>query len=65
MPCLLTPHNVLDNCTALTGNNEIDEGLLKLLQQNIDAARAAGQEQPVQFMEKIRDAARRFMLKQV
>ena len=45
------------------GDNEIDEGLLKLLQQNIEAARAAGQEQPALFMEKIRDAAKRFMLK--
>ena len=46
----------------VAGDNEIDESLLKLLQQNIDAAKAAGQEQPVMFMEKIRDAARRFML---
>ncbi|KAK9805770.1 hypothetical protein WJX73_007953 [Symbiochloris irregularis] len=46
----------------MAGDNEIDDVLLKLLQQNIDAARSAGQEQPAVFMEKIRDAARRYML---
>lgn len=44
------------------GNNEIDSGLLDLLQQNIDAAKAAGQTEPAQFMEKVRDAARKFVM---
>lgn len=43
-------------------NNEIDEPLLNLLQQNIDAARSANQTAPAEFMEKIRDAARKFVL---
>lgn len=48
---------------ADAGGGQLDDALLKLLQQNIDAARAAGQEDPAQFMEKIRDAAKRFTLK--
>ena len=46
----------------LAGNNEIDKPLLALLQQNIDAARAAGQIDPAVFMEKVRDAARKYVL---
>ena len=45
--------------------NEIDEPLLNLLKQNADAARAAGQVEPAQFMEKIRDAAQKFLIKKV
>ncbi len=44
------------------GDNEIDSGLLDLLQENIDAAKAAGQAEAAQFMEKVRDAARKFVL---
>ena len=46
----------------MAGNNEIDQPLLDLLQQNIEAAKAAGQEDPAMFMQKIRDAAQRFMI---
>jgi hypothetical protein len=31
-----------------------------LLQQNIEAARTAGQEEPAKFMEKVRQAAMKF-----
>jgi hypothetical protein len=48
---------------AVAGNNEIDEALIDLLQQNIDAAKAAGQKEPAEFMEKVRDAARKFVIK--
>lgn len=44
------------------GNNEIDRTLLDLLEQNISAAKAAGQNEPAAFMEKIRDAAKKFVL---
>ncbi|DBA65714.1 hypothetical protein WJX79_007452 [Trebouxia sp. C0005] len=44
-------------------SNQIDEPLLNLLKQNADAARAAGQPEPAEFMEKIRDAARKFLIK--
>ena len=49
-------------CLQNTGNNEIDRALLDLLQQNIDAAKQAGQAEPAVFMEKVRDAARKFVL---
>jgi len=42
--------------------NEIDVALLDLLQQNIEAARTAGQEEPAKFMEKVRQAAMKFMV---
>ncbi len=51
-----------DPCGACAGNNEIDKPLIDLLQQNIDAARQAGQAEPAEFMEKVRDAARKFVL---
>lgn len=44
------------------GNNEIDQPLLDLLQQNITAAKASGQDKPAEFMEKVHDAARRYMI---
>lgn len=44
------------------GNNEIDKALLDLLSQNIAAARAAGQPQAADFMQKVRDAAQKFVL---
>jgi hypothetical protein len=37
------------------GNNEIDQPLLDLLQQNIAAAKAANQEKPAEFMQKVRE----------
>jgi hypothetical protein len=43
-----------------TQANEIDAALLDLLQQNIEAARIAGQEEPAKFMEKVRQAAMKF-----
>lgn len=49
-------------CLRHVGDNEIDSGLLDLLQENIDAAKAAGQTEASQFMEKVRDAARKFVL---
>ncbi len=58
--------HALSHLTALrdvaAGNNEIDQPLLDLLQQNIDAAKASGQEKPAEFMEKVRDAAKRYMI---
>lgn len=44
------------------GDNEIDDGMLHLLQQNIDGARAAGQEQAAEFMTKLQEAARKYKL---
>lgn len=44
----------------LAGNNEIDEGLLTLLQQNIEGAREAGQPEAADFMQRILTAALRY-----
>ncbi len=51
------------DCICNAECNQIDEPLLNLLKQNADAARAAGQPEPAEFMEKIRDAARKFLIK--
>lgn len=64
--CLVCPGIVCLVLTSVSGiaeSNQIDEPLLNLLQQNADAARAAGQPEPAEFMEKIRDAARKFLIK--
>lgn len=46
----------------MAGNNEIDQPLLDLLQQNIAAAKAASQEKPAEFMQKVHDAARKYLI---
>lgn len=55
-------HQFLLTSRCCAGANQIDKPLLDLLQQNIDAARSAGQEQPAVFMEKIKAAAQRYRL---
>ena len=44
------------------GDGEVDRALLDLLQQNIDAATAAGQAQAAEFMTKVRMAAMKFVI---
>jgi hypothetical protein len=43
--------------------NEIDQGLVDLLSQNIEAAKAAGQTAPAEFMEKVRAAVAKYVVK--
>ncbi|CAL5222746.1 g5153 [Coccomyxa viridis] len=62
MKRLLTAPDKKATLLEMAGNNEIDNGLLDLLQENIDAAKAAGQPEPAQFMEKVRDAAKKFVM---
>lgn len=45
-----------------SGNNEIDQPLIELLDQNIAGASMANNEDAVKFLSKIRDAARKFVL---
>ena len=45
-----------------TGDNQIDQPLLDLLQQNIAAAKAGGQSDAATFMERVHDAARKFLI---
>jgi hypothetical protein len=47
---------------AMAEANEIDQALLDLLQQNIDAARMAGQEEAAGFMEKVKTATAKFLV---
>ncbi len=44
------------------GNNEIDQPLIELLEQNIEGASMAKNEDAVKFLTKVRDAARKFVL---
>ena len=59
---LLTAPDKKATLLQMAGDGEIDQALVNLLQQNIDAARSAGQEDPVRFLEKVRDAARKFVI---
>eukprot|EP00195_Chlamydomonas_chlamydogama_P007973 CAMPEP_0202898920 /NCGR_PEP_ID=MMETSP1392-20130828/7306_1 /ASSEMBLY_ACC=CAM_ASM_000868 /TAXON_ID=225041 /ORGANISM="Chlamydomonas chlamydogama, Strain SAG 11-48b" /LENGTH=324 /DNA_ID=CAMNT_0049584987 /DNA_START=91 /DNA_END=1065 /DNA_ORIENTATION=+ len=47
---------ILDMAAA----NEIDQPLMDLLQQNIQAAKMAGQEEPAKFMEKVYQACTKY-----
>lgn len=49
---------ILDMAAA----NEIDQALMDLLQQNIEAARGAGQDDAANFMEKVRIAAGKYLV---
>lgn len=44
------------------GNNEIDRSLIDLLDQNIEGATAAKNEQAAEFMRKVKQAALRYMV---
>ena len=46
----------------MAGAGEIDQPLMDLMEQNIEGAKAAGQEDAAQFMEKVQQAARRFLV---
>lgn len=59
---LLTAPDKKATLLQMAGDGEVDQALINLLQQNIDAARSAGQEEPVKFLEKVRDAARKFVI---
>ena len=42
--------------------NEVDAALVALLGQNAEAAAAAGQAEAAEFLTKVRDAARKFVM---
>ena len=44
----------------MAAENELDEPFMALLEQNIDGAREAGQADAALFMEKVRNACRKF-----
>lgn len=53
---------LLHSGMMIVGDGEVDRALLDLLQQNIDAATAAGQAQAAEFMTKVRMAAMKFVI---
>ena len=62
MKKLLSSQDKKATILAMAADNEIDQALLDLLQQNIDAARMAGQEDAAKFMEKVKTATAKFMV---
>lgn len=47
----------------MAGAGEIDQPLMDLMEQNILGARAAGQDEAAEFMLKVQQAARRYLIK--
>lgn len=62
MTKLLNAKDKKEMILDMVGNNEIDQPLVDLLQQNIDAARAANQEKPALFMEKVMGAIAKYLV---
>lgn len=62
MKKLLSSQDKKATILAMAADNEIDQALMDLLQQNIDAARMAGQEDAATFMEKVKTATAKFMV---
>lgn len=60
---LLTSKDKKATILEMVENNQIDQGLIDLLQQNIIAAREAGQEEPAKFMEKVMVACSKYVVK--
>jgi hypothetical protein len=59
---LLTAKDKKQCILDMAAVNEIDLALIQLLQQNIDSASAAGQEDVAGFMTKVRDAASKYVI---
>jgi len=59
---LLTAKDKRATLLEMAGANEIDKELIALLDQNAKAAKDAGQEEAAEFLGKVRDAARKFLL---
>jgi MFS superfamily sulfate permease-like transporter len=62
MKKLLTAKDKKAMILEMAEANEIDVALLDLLQQNIEAAKEAGQQEAVNFMEKVKQAAAKFLV---
>ncbi|GBF91992.1 hypothetical protein Rsub_04716 [Raphidocelis subcapitata] len=62
MKKLLTAKDKKAAIIEMAEANEIDVPLMDLLQQNIDGARAAGQDEAAAFMEKVKQAASKYLI---
>ncbi|GLI61874.1 hypothetical protein VaNZ11_004384 [Volvox africanus] len=59
---LLTSKDKKETILEMAAANEIDQALVDLLQQNIDAAKAAEQTGPAEFMEKVKVAVSKYLV---
>ncbi|EFJ50247.1 hypothetical protein VOLCADRAFT_80381 [Volvox carteri f. nagariensis] len=59
---LLTAKDKKETILEMVAANEIDQALVDLLQQNIDAAKAAEQTAPAEFMEKVKMAVSKYLV---
>ena len=59
---LLTAKDKRATLLEMAGANEVDKELIALLDQNAKAAKDAGQEEAAEFLGKVRDAARKFLI---
>jgi len=59
---LLTAKDKRATLLEMAGANEIDKELVALLDTNAKAAKSAGQEEAAEFLGKVRDAARKFLI---
>eukprot|EP00197_Chlamydomonas_leiostraca_P003004 CAMPEP_0202865636 /NCGR_PEP_ID=MMETSP1391-20130828/6269_1 /ASSEMBLY_ACC=CAM_ASM_000867 /TAXON_ID=1034604 /ORGANISM="Chlamydomonas leiostraca, Strain SAG 11-49" /LENGTH=331 /DNA_ID=CAMNT_0049545499 /DNA_START=9 /DNA_END=1004 /DNA_ORIENTATION=- len=62
MKKLLTAKDKKAMILDMAAANEIDQPLMDLLQQNIDAAKAAEQEDAAKFMEKVKTACGKYLI---
>ena len=59
---LLTAKDKRATLLEMASANEIDKELIALLDTNAKAAKSAGQEEAAEFLGKVRDAARKFLI---
>ena len=59
---LLTAKDKRAMLNEMAAGNEIDKDLITLLDQNAKAAKDAGQAEAAEFLGKVRDAARKFLI---
>ena len=57
---LLTAKDKKATILEMVAANEIDQTLITFMNQNIEAAKAAEETQKAEFMEKLRDACKRY-----
>ncbi|WIA44033.1 hypothetical protein OEZ86_010404 [Tetradesmus obliquus] len=62
MKKLLSSPDKKQAISDMAAANEIDVALIDLLQQNIEAAKGAGQDDAAAFMEKVKNAAAKFLV---
>jgi hypothetical protein len=62
---LLSSKDKKEHILGMVERNEVDAPLMALLAQNIEAARAGGQDDAVAFMEKVKGALSKYLVTKV